>query len=325
LNDQDLHARMTSVVADPPPFGLDVDSVISDGRRIRRRRRMRNGILSAGVAAGVVALLAATLPGWVRGGGNETVATVVPSSSAVGGAALADDPLAGRPLDKAGPEQSAEIADREASFEEYDAAFTRLRECLRDRGHEMSGVKLGDNRLYEWGVAGDASDDVLDCENKHYRFTAILWMSQVLPDVPKDSGDPLDGADLSTVSPAQAAEIADRVVTEAEYDAAFQRYGKCLRAEGFKLRTVRKTSDGVYDFAIPDAAVTSGAEDRCGSKEYYLVDMLWQLAKEAENGNPEMERLRACLREWGITPSEDDDEIIPQMRDVDKTPMDCMP
>lgn len=93
----------------------------------------------------------------------------------------------------------------------------------------------------------------------------------------RDSDDPLAGADLSTASKAQAAEITDRKVTATEYRAAFKRFRTCMSAAGFELTDV-ELKDEVYDFALPDAAVQDGADQECYQREYYFTDLLWQMS-----------------------------------------------
>ncbi|MFI1727592.1 hypothetical protein [Streptomyces sp. NPDC020489] len=92
-----------------------------------------------------------------------------------------------------------------------------------------------------------------------------------------DSDDPLTGADLSIASEEQAGEIGDRKVTADEYRAAFGRFRACLSTAGFELTDVA-LEDGVYDFALPDAAVQEGADQECYRREYYFTDLLWQMS-----------------------------------------------
>src|SRR5690349_14068068 len=87
--------------------------------------------------------------------------------------------------------------------------------------------------------------------------------------------DPLRGADLSGVSAAQAGEIGDRAATADEYEAAFQRYRKCLDAAGHALRDV-EFRNRVYEFSVPNEAVEDGTDQTCYRAEFQYTDVLWQ-------------------------------------------------
>jgi hypothetical protein len=84
------------------------------------------------------------------------------------------------------------------------------------------------------------------------------------------------GDDLSKAGPEQAAEIADGKITEAEYVTSFNRYRDCLRRGGFELREVRR-EQGKVEFGLPAEAVDSGVDRPCYDREFYFVDVLWQV------------------------------------------------
>ncbi len=98
------------------------------------------------------------------------------------------------------------------------------------------------------------------------------------------AGDPLKGADLSAVSAAQAEEISDRVATADEYQAAFQRYRKCLNAAGYELMDL-ELKNHVYEFGVPSEAVEDGADTKCYRAEFQYIDVLWQTSDVVENAS----------------------------------------
>lgn len=125
--------------------------------------------------------------------------------------------------------------------------------------------------------------------------------------------DVLAGDDLSVASPEQAAEIADRVATEAEYHAAFARYEECMAAGGYPLGSVRMEGK-LYEFAVPAAAVESSDVDAtCYETEYRYTDILWQTSAEVADSSPTTEALRECLRERGVEPAESAEGISEQL------------
>jgi len=97
----------------------------------------------------------------------------------------------------------------------------------------------------------------------------------------QDTSGPLKGLDLSTASSAQAEEIEDRNATADEYRAGFQRYRDCLSSKGFELESV-ELSNSVYEYGLPDAAVSDGADTQCYDAEFRFVDMLWQTSEEMQ-------------------------------------------
>ena len=148
---------------------------------------------------------------------------------------------------------------------------------------------------------------------------------------PEPSLDPLDGADLSVVSPAQAAEIADRVVTEQDYRAAYGRYRACMGAAGYELEVMPPVlASGVHSFAVPDEAVQSGVDEACYMGEFRFTDMLWQTSPAVQDSPAavqeraeQTEQFRDCLRERGIEPRESAQEVEQQVREADLL-LDCL-
>jgi len=135
--------------------------------------------------------------------------------------------------------------------------------------------------------------------------------------------DPLVGADLSRVGPEQAAEIEDRVATEEEYAAAFERYRGCMAAAGHELGSVLH-HDLVYRFVVADAAVQDGTDDACYEAEFHHVDTLWQTREEvyALSGQPEWEQ--ECLRSRGVAPAATSEERTRQLRALGLDWGDCL-
>jgi hypothetical protein len=93
-------------------------------------------------------------------------------------AADADGPLAGLDVSDASEAQAAEISDRAATADEYQAAFQRFRECLSGAGFELTDVALK-NSVYEFGVPDAAVQDGADeeCYVSEFRYTDILWQT----------------------------------------------------------------------------------------------------------------------------------------------------
>ena len=84
---------------------------------------------------------------------------------------------------------------------------------------------------------------------------------------------------VSRRSAEQTAELADGVVTEQEYRAAFQRFATCMADAGYPLLFINDAGP-VIQAAMSDAAKTSGVEAECYLVEFQDVDMTWQLSQE---------------------------------------------
>ncbi|QGH69175.1 hypothetical protein [Pseudactinotalea sp. HY158] len=84
--------------------------------------------------------------------------------------------------------QAEEISDRVATAEEYQAAFTRYRECLRASGFELEDVRF-ENHEYHFGVPNAAVSDGADyeCYQAEYRYVDILWQNS---DLVQEARDP---------------------------------------------------------------------------------------------------------------------------------------
>lgn len=131
------------------------------------------------------------------------------------------------------------------------------------------------------------------------------------PSLPIPETDVLADVDLSEISTAQAAEIADRTATAEEYRAAFERYRDCIRAAGYELGD-GYLDRGVYSVAIPVAA--EAEEGLCYDREYQYTDTLWQLSPAIEDQSLATEIIRDCLQQRGFDPlptrAELDDQLL---------------
>lgn len=90
----------------------------------------------------------------------------------------ADGPLTGVDVSEASEAQAAEISDRVATADEYQAGFQRYRECLSAAGFELTGVEFT-NSVYEFGVPNAAVEDGADevCYVSEFRYTDMLWQN----------------------------------------------------------------------------------------------------------------------------------------------------
>ncbi|NHC14516.1 hypothetical protein [Motilibacter deserti] len=133
--------------------------------------------------------------------------------------------------------------------------------------------------------------------------------------------DPTAGLSDSSMSDAQKSELADKKVTAAEYEAAFQRLQACFRAAGFDVLNVSRTAY-MNDFSVPDAAMQSGVYDDCYAREYGAVDTVWQLAHEDES--PTNQMYKECLRKRGVEPAQKSEDVKKQMDEADLSVQDCI-
>lgn len=96
---------------------------------------------------------------------------------------------------------------------------------------------------------------------------------------------------LPPSSAAQTAAMADGVVTQTEYIAAFNRFAGCSTAGGYPLAAI--TAAYVwYPYAVVDGAVSSGVDARCYASEFKQIDMAWQQSVRST--------LDACLIAHGV-------------------------
>lgn len=99
-------------------------------------------------------------------------ASVAPAERSAEGS---DGPLTGRGASEA---QAAEIIDRVATADEYQAAFQRYRACMSKAGFELTDVEFT-NSVYEFGVLSAAVENGADdkCYVSELRYTDELWQT----------------------------------------------------------------------------------------------------------------------------------------------------
>lgn len=99
-------------------------------------------------------------------------ASAAPSERSAEGS---DGPLTGLGASKA---QAAEIIDRVATADEYQAAFQRYRQCMSKAGFELTDVEFA-NSVYEFGVLSAAVEDGADdeCYVSEFRYIDELWQT----------------------------------------------------------------------------------------------------------------------------------------------------
>lgn len=122
-------------------------------------------------------------------------------------------------------------------------------------------------------------------------------------------------------SEAQAAALADGVVTEAEYRDGFARYRECMQDAGHPL-IVHDEAATVIEYSSPGAGVASGDEGRCYALEFDQLDVAWQLINEYDS--PTQRTLRACLEEKGITPGGDVATVGRQLEEAGIDVQECL-
>lgn len=120
--------------------------------------------------------------------GCSSVASTEPSVEGTEG------PLTGVEVSDASDAQAAEISDRVATADEYQAAFQRYRECLSAAGFELRDVVLR-NSVYEFGVPNAAVEDGADdeCYVSEFRYTDMLWQSSDAVQNTSDTAELLRG------------------------------------------------------------------------------------------------------------------------------------
>ncbi len=78
-------------------------------------------------------------------------------------------------------------------------------------------------------------------------------------------------------SEAQAAALADGVVTREEYLAGLDRYVACMEASGWSVAVVDAAAE-VVEYSIE--ALSGDDDARCYTAEFYELDMGWQVSRE---------------------------------------------
>ena len=78
-------------------------------------------------------------------------------------------------------------------------------------------------------------------------------------------------------SEAQAAALADGVVTREEYVAGLDRYMACMEASGWSVAVTDREAE-VIEYSIE--AISGDDDARCYTAEFYELDMGWQVSRE---------------------------------------------
>jgi hypothetical protein len=105
---------------------------------------------------------------------------------------------------------------------------------------------------------------------------------------------------LPESSSQQTAELADGVVTRAEYLAAFDRYVGCMSAAGFEVDAPNRDST-VIRYTITGSAVDSGADELCYVSEFQEVDSDWQVQNQDTSETARL--FNSCLEANGLAPA----------------------
>jgi hypothetical protein len=101
-------------------------------------------------------------------------------------------------------------------------------------------------------------------------------------------------------SAAQVAEL-EGGVTEAEYQAAFDRFSDCMSAADADLISVQKKNDYLITYSYSAEKHSDGTYKRCYVKEFEQVDTEWQLANFDRSESAKM--MRECLAANGVPPT----------------------
>jgi hypothetical protein len=134
----------------------------------------------------------------------------------------------------------------------------------------------------------------------------------------------LSWAHTPTLKPStqQTAELADGVVTRAEDIAAFERYAVCMAALGHSIGNPADSEyNAIPSYGIDDAAVNSGADNRCYVTQYQDVDDAWQA--EVEKGTEASYSIRECLTDLGVNPAASTKQEMDQFNSLQKNWQDC--
>ena len=116
-------------------------------------------------------------------------------------------------------------------------------------------------------------------------------------------------AQRSVMSEEQIQELADGVVTPAEYRSSFRRFRECLSEAGFELANIEDRGARI-EYAVPGNAVASGVEPECYEREFSLIDSEWQASNDDPVKRNFMER---CIQANGLKVPSTYDELTQLM------------
>jgi len=171
--------------------------------------------------------------------------------------------LGERPLGANAIVEGSVCTDPGTFNEGVDGAVTSQTVC------DSSDTGAGNPGSSSYSVTNDGSHQFAFSTTAGARFT--VWLSWIY---------------YPTLSPsaAEKAAIADGVVSRAEYLAAFNQYAGCMAAAGYPMGEVDQTAP-VIQYTTSDAAVSSGADNRCYQTQFGAVDALWQTEDGGINKN----------------------------------------
>lgn len=113
----------------------------------------------------------------------------------------------------------------------------------------------------------------------------------------------------------QELELSDGTVTQQEYLAAYSRYAGCMGEAGYPMAPVSGEPSFVF-YAVPAAAVDSGADSTCYNREFGKVDAAWQLTLAAITSS--------CLAAHGVDASRMSlEEQLTKVRGIGLSPETC--
>jgi hypothetical protein len=130
-----------------------------------------------------------------------------------------------------------------------------------DPGDEGVSSPGGFSQLTELSVEAPESVTVRGQGDDRY----VIWVSWVI------------SAWAIEPSEAQAAALADGVVTREEYIAGLDRYVACMEASGWSVAVVDRAAE-VVEYSIE--ALAGDDDARCYTAEFYEIDMAWQVSRE---------------------------------------------
>jgi hypothetical protein len=132
---------------------------------------------------------------------------------------------------------------------------------------------------------------------------------------------PTPGPKQPGMSAAQAAVIAKGHIDYTDYQAGLRRYIACVGKAGYAIKVTGSTNE-IDDLQIPAAAVSSGAEPTCYTKEFKQIDINWQMSRS--NTSPEAEAYHNCLVAKGVTPAATEGAMVKQLSKLGISPSQCL-
>lgn len=127
---------------------------------------------------------------------------------------------------------------------------------------------------------------------------AVVVVAATLSGCSGAAETPSDLPSEAAVSQQQVDALRDGDVTWDEYQTGFAGYQACLSKEGYELVDPHITDD-LMEFAVPGAAVSSGADDTCYQYNWSKIDDVWQVAHQDTSASARL--VAACLEANGIT------------------------